>query len=162
MEEIKYSAQLAGAMKEMLDKGEFKYDFYEDRGVFRFGLGLGKDQKMQGVNIWILIHEDSISSYAAASIKADEAHLSAVAEFIARANYGLRMGNFEMDYKDGEVRYKCHNRFEDRVPSDAELWFITVRCPESMWRRYGNAFLKVIFGDVSPEDAIAEAEKRQE
>jgi hypothetical protein len=30
----------------------------------------------------------------------------AVAELLTRANYGLRIGNFEMDLGDGEVRYK--------------------------------------------------------
>ena len=28
------------------------------------------------------------------------------AEFIARANYGLPIGNFEMDFADGELRFK--------------------------------------------------------
>ena len=31
---------------------------------------------------------------------------AALAEFIARANYGLALGNFELDYADGEIRYK--------------------------------------------------------
>jgi len=30
----------------------------------------------------------------------------AVAEFINRANYGIIIGNFEMDFADGEIRYK--------------------------------------------------------
>lgn len=30
----------------------------------------------------------------------------AVAEFITRANYGMILGNFELDFDDGEVRYK--------------------------------------------------------
>lgn len=29
-----------------------------------------------------------------------------VAEYLTRANYGLVLGNFEMDFSDGEVRYK--------------------------------------------------------
>jgi hypothetical protein len=29
-----------------------------------------------------------------------------IAEFIARANYGMIIGNFELDFEDGEVRYK--------------------------------------------------------
>jgi len=31
---------------------------------------------------------------------------SAVAEFLTRVNYVMTIGNFEMDYDDGEVRYK--------------------------------------------------------
>ncbi len=30
----------------------------------------------------------------------------AVAEFLTRVNYAMTIGNFEMDYDDGEVRYK--------------------------------------------------------
>ena len=28
-----------------------------------------------------------------------------IAEYLTRANYGMVMGNFEMDYSDGEIRY---------------------------------------------------------
>lgn len=29
-----------------------------------------------------------------------------LAEFLTRANFGLNIGNFEMDFEDGEIRYK--------------------------------------------------------
>jgi hypothetical protein len=29
-----------------------------------------------------------------------------IAEFLTRANYGMTIGNFELDYTDGEIRYK--------------------------------------------------------
>ncbi len=32
--------------------------------------------------------------------------LSAVAEYIARANFGLVIGNFELDFSDGEIRFR--------------------------------------------------------
>jgi len=34
------------------------------------------------------------------------AQRAATAELLTRANYGLVMGNFELDYADGEVRFK--------------------------------------------------------
>lgn len=34
-------------------------------------------------------------------------------EFITRINFGLQLGNFEMDYRDGEVRFKTSLDFED-------------------------------------------------
>lgn len=36
-----------------------------------------------------------------------------MAEFITRANYGIVIGNFEMDYADGEVRFKTSIDVED-------------------------------------------------
>ena len=37
---------------------------------------------------------------------AEEAKRPEAAEFVARANYGMRIGNFELDMEDGEVRFK--------------------------------------------------------
>ncbi len=38
--------------------------------------------------------------------KAPEDRRPVVAEFLTRANFGLNIGNFEMDFDDGEIRYK--------------------------------------------------------
>ncbi|MGK7946364.1 MAG: YbjN domain-containing protein, partial [Microcystaceae cyanobacterium] len=39
-------------------------------------------------------------------IKVPEEQRVLMAEFLTRANYGLSIGNFEMDFEDGEIRYK--------------------------------------------------------
>src|SRR3954467_14939357 len=44
--------------------------------------------------------------YVVMPVRAPAQMRLAVAEYITRANYGLRIGNFEMDFDDGEVRYK--------------------------------------------------------
>jgi hypothetical protein len=44
--------------------------------------------------------------YSVVLEKVPEERRPAVAEYITRVNYGTAMGNFEMDYADGEVRYK--------------------------------------------------------
>ena len=50
--------------------------------------------------------------YAVAPIKTPDEVRPAVSEYVTRANYGLRIGNFELDYGDGEVRYKSSLNFE--------------------------------------------------
>lgn len=44
--------------------------------------------------------------YSVCPLRAPSAKLRDVAEFLTRANYGLVLGNFEMDWCDGEVRFK--------------------------------------------------------
>ncbi|HST05674.1 MAG TPA: YbjN domain-containing protein [Chloroflexia bacterium] len=44
--------------------------------------------------------------YSYCPIKAPEEKRPILADFLTRANYGLYVGNFEMDYNDGEIRYK--------------------------------------------------------
>lgn len=43
-------------------------------------------------------------AYCPAEVPPDQR--PAIAEYLTRANYGLVLGNFEMDYQDGEVRFK--------------------------------------------------------
>src|SRR5438874_9539363 len=44
--------------------------------------------------------------YSYCPVRAPEDKRPVLADFLTRANYGLYVGNFEMDYNDGEVRYK--------------------------------------------------------
>lgn len=47
-----------------------------------------------------------IAFYSISPIKTPIPYLAKMAEFIARANYGLMIGCFELDFEDGEVRFK--------------------------------------------------------
>jgi hypothetical protein len=80
-----------------------------------------------------------------------------VAEYITRANYGLVIGNFEMDYADGEVRYK--------TSVDVEGGELTAKMIENVIRanvmtmdRYFPGLMGVLYGDRDPAEAIAELE----
>jgi hypothetical protein len=44
--------------------------------------------------------------YSVYPVRVPEERRNALAEFFTRANYGLIVGNFELDYNDGEMRYK--------------------------------------------------------
>jgi hypothetical protein len=63
----------------------------------------------------VRVEEEILLCYAVAPVQVEEAARPAVAEFITRANYGLWIGNFEMDWDDGEVRYKSSLDFEGVV-----------------------------------------------
>jgi hypothetical protein len=82
---------------------------------------------------------------------------SAVAEFLTRANYGVYIGNFEMDYSDGEVRYKTSITVKgDRLTPALvkNLVYINV----IMMDEYFPGIMSVIYAGVSPADAIAKTE----
>lgn len=54
--------------------------------------------------------------YSVCPVTAPEGERRVFAEFLTRANYGLVLGNFEMDWDDGEIRYKTSIDFEgDRL-----------------------------------------------
>lgn len=80
-----------------------------------------------------------------------------MAEFLTRANYGLIIGNFEMDFNDGEIRY--------RTSIDVEGDFLTtdlvkqlVYANVMMMDRYSPGIQAVLSGTMSPEAAISQIE----
>jgi hypothetical protein len=81
-----------------------------------------------------------------------------VAEFITRANYGLRIGNFEMDYEDGEVRYKSSLDFEGEELTPNWIRSTVYPAVQTM-DRYMPGILAVVFGGKTPVEAISEVEE---
>jgi hypothetical protein len=81
-----------------------------------------------------------------------------LAEFITRTNYGLIVGNFEMDFADGEIRYKTSIDIDgDELTS--EIIKHLVYANVTMMDEYLPGIIAVIEKDVSPVDAIAQIEK---
>lgn len=78
---------------------------------------------------------------------------SPIAEFLTKANCGLILGNFELDYADGEVCYKTSIDVEGDRLSEALLESL-VYTNVSMMDRYLPSLIAVING-MSPDDAIA-------
>ena len=81
----------------------------------------------------------------------------AVAEYITRANYGLRVGNFELDYSDGEVRFKSSVNFEGEELTFGMLRNALYPAVHTL-DRYLPGLLRVSFGGATPLEAIEEIE----
>ncbi len=80
-----------------------------------------------------------------------------MAEFLTRANYGLTIGNFEMDFNDGEIRYKTSVDTENEPPSETMLRNLVYANVFNM-DRYLPGIMSVIYSDVSPVEAVVQIE----
>jgi hypothetical protein len=67
------------------------------------------------------------------------------------------IGNFEMDFEDGEIRYKTSIDVEGDSLSSALIKRL-VYANVMMMDAYLPGIMSVIYGDVSPEDAITQIE----
>jgi len=99
--------------------------------------------------------------YAVTPVRVPEDVRAAVAEFITRANYGMRIGNFELDYGDGEVRYKSSQNFED-LPLTREDIRNAIYPAIQTVDRYLPGLMRVSFGAATPLEAIEEIEGSDE
>lgn len=80
-----------------------------------------------------------------------------MAEFITRANYGLIIGNFELDYSDGEIRYKTSLDIEGSELT-APLIKQVVYANVLMMDQYLPGILAVLYNDSSPLEALVQVE----
>jgi len=87
----------------------------------------------------------------------DEKLRPSTAELITRANYCMPLGKFEMDMKDGEVRFHISHVIGELGLTEAmiEKQFMTAYFTAD---RYFPAFMQHIHAGYTPEDAVFHAE----
>jgi len=78
---------------------------------------------------------------------------SAVAEFMARANFDRRMGFFEMDFGDGEIRFRVTLWVLDGMLTDDQIEEAVDTVLADM-NRYFPALMSVIYGATDPAEAV--------
>ena len=82
-----------------------------------------------------------------------------VAEFITRANFGMRLGAFEMDYEDGELRFLTGVDLEgapDEALQAAIRQCVVAACATA--DRYYPGLMSVVYGGAGPREAIQQVE----
>ena len=89
---------------------------------------------------------------------APEGRRMAMAEFLTRANYGMPLGNFEMDFEDGEIRFKTSIDMEDVEPITLLVKHV-VYANVIMMDRYLPGIVSVGEDGIPPAEAIAEIEE---
>ena len=143
--------EAVGVLREFLEADGWHPEQFEEGQLFRM--------HCQGQNATfpcyaqVRVELDQVLFYAVCPVRVAEANRLAVAEFLTRANYGMRIGNFEMDFDDGEVRYKTSLDFEGH-----ELTFGLVRGlvypAVQTLDAYLPGLLAVSHGDKTPLEAI--------
>lgn len=151
-----YKQELAALVKNWLDSEAFNYDFDEENGRFFYSLTI--KSKVNPLRYIIGVRTEMIVFYAVCPLRADEQYLSAAAEFINRANYGMNLGCFELDHNDGEIRYRISVNCDGLTPSKAVLddcFYL----PANMFERYGDGLAAVLFGFDTAKNAVEKIEK---
>ena len=149
-----YNQEIVDAVRSFLDEVAWRYRFDSDAGVFHFGVNL--HGKIKNVQYYVGINERDYVVYAVSPLSVDQGdsdQMQKMSEFVCRANYGLRDGNFELDFRDGELRYKCFMNCNGVIPN-SNMVASSIHCPAAMFDRYGKGIVQILFNDMSAEDAI--------
>ncbi len=97
--------------------------------------------------------------YSVYPVLVPPARRTAMAELLTRANYGLVLGNFELDFNDGEVRFKTSLDIEgaELIPP---LIQACVYANVIMMDQYMPAIVALLAEDLEPAAALALVEGR--
>ncbi len=95
--------------------------------------------------------------YSICPVNVPENKLMAVAEFLTRANSRMILGNFELDFTDGEIRYKTSIDVEGDRLSFALIKRL-VYANVTMMDEYFPGIMSVVYGEVEVQEAIAQIE----
>lgn len=157
MRKYEYSDEIVNVVKKFLDDDDWHYSFNEETGIFRFSLRIRG--KIQSISYVIDVHEDEFITYGMSPIGADGEDtemMAQMAEFICRANYGMKNGCFDLD-RDGEIRFRSFVDCEDLLPSISVVKN-SVHCTATMFKRYAAGIVDIIFGGAKAKDAITKCE----
>lgn len=146
-------------VRDYLDNDNWNYEYRDDRNMLVMGVTI--KSKLQSVKLYMIFNENGYTSTAICSMKADENCRNAVMEYITRANYGLRNGAFEMDVRDGEVRYRSYVPYREMASLPEGIIKESVGVPVLMFERYGDGLAALMFGFSDPETEIKRAESKE-
>ncbi len=148
--------QVIKLIKGFFEAEDWKYDYDEEENVFRSEINM--NSVVGSLQIYIFMQEHSYLVYTKLQATAEKSCYEKISEYLHRANYGLRHGNFELDYDDGEIRYKIFVDFENSELSK-DVVARSIFIPVFMFDRYGRGLIKLMLNEGDPKKLIDEAEK---
>jgi hypothetical protein len=114
--------------------------FSAENGTYSVFIDTNEEQALVGVFVY-------------APTKVPERNRRAVMEYLTRLNYGLRLGGFELDLNDGEVRYTQNMDIEGATLTNAMLLNMLHFALDVM-DQYYPGLMRVIYADADPKEAF--------
>jgi hypothetical protein len=112
----------------------------------------GDGPRVTGV-AYVIPNEARFLFYLMLHERAPKETLPRVAEFITRANFGITIGNYEMDYTTGVIRFKSSIDF-DGTDLPPQLVRNAILAAMDGVEAYADALAAVIKNQESPQQAI--------
>ena len=144
-------------IKNFLDGADCHYEM-QDHGILAtFCGGIGGFKGLYNSFRFVMFVEDDVAQNYATLPVSFKDELPQMAEFITRANYGLKYGAFEMNYDNGDVRF--HLTFPmAAIRADKMLLQMLLAIPAQMLDKYAKGFSEVFWDLKTPEEAIKDCE----
>ena len=132
---------------------DLQWKFGEDAERLTLLMGYGGRHGLYFCVLQVHPEHPLIAFYTHLQCRVPEEKQPTMTEYLARANYGLWLGNFEMDLRDGEIRYKTSLHLADGELT-AEMLTALLRVNGDTLDRHLPGIMSVLWNDVSAEDGL--------
>jgi hypothetical protein len=139
-------------LRQFLAKGE--WNAKEMEGQFAFTARVEAPLCPRNYFFQIKIELEQFLFYIAPTLTLLPDMLPGVAEYIARANYGMRIGNFDLDYKGAKVNFRTSINFKG-VPLVEQMIDNAISPALVAYDEFFPGLIEVIAGSETPERAIS-------
>lgn len=109
MEDTNYSSRALKTLKSVLEEDGWFPQEIEGQDAFWARYSPKTGMLKCYFQIWVEMQQ--FIFYAIPTLEVPKDRLIAIAEYITRANSGLRIGNLELDFSNGQIRYKSSISF---------------------------------------------------
>jgi hypothetical protein len=146
------------AFTEFFNKQGWSYNQASDRPVIHTGF-TGDNGRWNCVAI-VGPQDEHLLFLSLLPCKAASTRRAACAELLTRINFGLTHGCFEMDFEDGEIRYRTSASLAsgEASPELVEHLVFSNLCTVD---RFFGVIMKVIYADVAPKSALNPEKRRK-
>ena len=145
------------AVREYLIKENL--NFSEDTGLGVFRLNFGLQNCSLAATIVCQLDEAGFNYTLRTSVKVVEDRRDAVMKFVTMANFGMRLGGFQLDLSDGEILFYASSLVGSEPPEDAVIERI-IWSSNFTVDRYFNGLMKVIYADADPVKTVRHIEQK--
>ena len=148
--------QIVDVVRDWLDGDDWHYEYDADRQVIQAGISVSS--KIKSVKMLIVFNEDGYTVYLSSPVNGDVDDLHELNKYLTQANFGLRNGNFELDWDDGEIRYKTYVNCSGLETLPTEIVKDSIYVGWAMMERYGNGIAALALGFSDADTEIKKAE----
>ncbi len=148
---------VAGHLTAALDRLDLPYDEEDGGRLFRLSFTDGDSGLSWTCVAYPVQDARQAVFFSVAPEDVPEPAREKVSEYLTRVNYGLVLGNFEMDWADGEVRCRTSVPVPDGAHVE-ELIETVVTANLALMGRYLPGLRDVLAGNAEPAAAVARAE----
>lgn len=136
---------------------EWNYTYDSENSIIKTGVDM--TNALGNLDVYIRLRKNYYSVIVCLNNHVEKKYLQQVSEYLHRVNFGLNNGNFELDYEDGEVRYKTFVSFEN-IELSKNIVEASILLPLSMFEKYGMNLLLLMLKEADPK-ALAIAADNQ-